>query len=87
MKSFTFTITDPLGIHARPAGLLVKQVAAFQSSATIATEAKSVDARRLMAVMGLGAKTGTAVTMTFEGADEEAAATALEAFCRETLAT
>lgn len=87
MKTFSFTITDPLGIHARPAGLLVKALQPFTSAATIATEKKSVDARRLMAVMSLGAKTGDQVTMTFEGADEDAACEALQKFCGETLAS
>lgn len=87
MKTITFTITDPLGIHARPAGLLVKQVMKFQCATTIATATKSVDARRLMAVMGLGAKTGDVITMTFDGEEEAEAAEALDVFCRDTLAS
>ena len=35
MKSFTYTITDPVGIHARPAGILVKAVKPFQSTCKI----------------------------------------------------
>ena len=35
MKKFEYTITDPLGIHARPAGLLVKAVKALDSTVTI----------------------------------------------------
>lgn len=87
MKTFTFTITDPLGIHARPAGLLVKQISKFQSAVTIGTSVKTVDARRLMAVMGLGAKCGDEIAMTFDGADEAEAAEALKQFCLETLAS
>ncbi len=87
MKTFTFTITDPLGIHARPAGMLVKEVSKYSSAVTIATPAKSVDARRLMAVMGLGAKTGDTITLTIEGEDEDFAAKALELYCKELLAS
>lgn len=87
MKTFSFTITDPLGIHARPAGLLVKALKPFTCNVTLATPSKSADARRLMAVMGLGAKTGDVMTMTFDGADEAEAAEALEKFCKETLAS
>ena len=34
MKEFTYTVTDPNGIHARPAGLLVKQLKAYKSTVT-----------------------------------------------------
>jgi phosphocarrier protein HPr len=35
MKEFTYTITDPVGIHARPAGLLVKEVKKYGSTFTL----------------------------------------------------
>lgn len=85
MKTFTYTITDELGIHARPAGLLVKAAAPFQSEITLATPAKKANAKRMMAVMGLGVKQGTELTVTVEGADEEAAAAAMETFFKENL--
>lgn len=85
MKTFRYTITDPLGIHARPAGLLVKKVAAFQSKAAIQKGDKEVDARRLMSLMGLGVKAGDEIVMTFDGPDEQEALEAVEAFVRETL--
>ncbi|HIV62540.1 MAG TPA: HPr family phosphocarrier protein [Candidatus Butyricicoccus avistercoris] len=85
MKTFTYTIKDELGIHARPAGLLVKAAGAFQSDITIATEAKKANAKRMMAVMGLGVKCGTEVTITAEGADEDAAIAGMEKFLTENL--
>ena len=85
MKTFTYTIKDELGIHARPAGLLVKAAGAFQSDITIATEAKKANAKRMMAVMGLGVKCGTQVTITAEGADEDAAIAGMEKFLTENL--
>ena len=55
MKQFTYTITDPVGIHARPAGLLVKAIKALDSSVTIAkADGKSAVGTKLMALMGLG---------------------------------
>lgn len=36
MKQFTYVITDPAGVHARPAGLLVKEAAKYSSAITIA---------------------------------------------------
>lgn len=44
MKTFTYQITDPIGIHARPAGMLVKAAGGFQSKITIAANGKSSDA-------------------------------------------
>ena len=85
MKTVEYTITDELGIHARPAGLLVKEAAKFASSIKIAGPKKEVDAKRIMGVMGLAIKKGDVLTMTFDGPDEDAAAAALEAFLKENL--
>lgn len=73
MKSFSYTVKDELGLHARPAGLLVKEVKNFQSKVTLEKDGKSVDASRLMAVMGMGVKKDQTVTVKVEGDDEDAA--------------
>ena len=80
MKSFSYTVKDELGIHARPAGMLVKEVKNFQSKVTLEKDGKSVDASRLMAVMGMGVKKNQTVTVTVEGDDEGAAWDAIKAF-------
>ncbi len=80
MKSFSYTVKDELGIHARPAGMLVKEVKNFQSKVTLEKDGKSVDASRLMAVMSMGVKKNQTVTVTVEGDDEDAACDALKAF-------
>ena len=80
MKSFSYKVKDELGIHARPAGMLVKEVKNFQSKVTLEKDGKSVDASRLMAVMGMGVKKDQTVTVTVEGDDEEAACDAIKAF-------
>lgn len=85
MRSFTYTITDPVGIHARPAGLLVKQVKTCQSAVTIEKDGKAVNALKLMALMGLCVKKGDTVTVKVEGADEEKAAAELEAWMQANL--
>lgn len=85
MKSFTYTIQEAVGIHARPAGLLVKEVKKYQSTITISKDDKSVNALKLMALMGMGIKCGDTVTVSIEGPDEEEAARALEAFFKENL--
>ena len=83
MKSFTYTIVDPVGIHARPAGLLVKVVKGFSSTATLEKNGKTCDLRKLMALMGMGVKQGETVTVKVEGEDEEAAAAAIQQFLTE----
>ena len=86
MKQFSYTITDPVGIHARPAGMLAKAAKAMDSKITIAkADGKAAEAKKLMAVMGLGVKTGETVTFTIEGGDEEANAAAMEKFCKENM--
>lgn len=85
MKEFKYTITDPEGIHARPAGILVKQAAKYMSTIKIVKGQKSADAKRLFGLMGLGVKTGEEVTVTVEGADEDKAAAELEIFFKENL--
>ena len=81
MKEFKYVITDNEGIHARPAGELVK----LESTISIEKEGKKVDCRKLLALMGLGVKKGHEVTFTFEGADEEAACEAVSKFMQENL--
>ena len=85
MKEFTYTIKEPVGIHARPAGLLVKVAKGFASTATLEKAGKTCDLRKLMALMGMGIKCGDTVTVTVEGEDEDTAAPALEAFFKEHL--
>lgn len=84
MKKIEYTVKDPVGIHARPAGLLAKAAKALDSIVTITNAGgKSAEAKKLMAVMGLGVKTGETITFTIEGGDEEANAAAMEQFCKE----
>ena len=86
MKSFEYTITDPVGIHARPAGLLVKEIKSFAGSAvTITKGEKSVNALKLMALMQMGIKCGDTVKVTVEGGDEDAVCAALEALFKANL--
>ena len=85
MKEFTHIIKDPIGLHARPAAALVKACAAYKCAVTVACGSANCDAKRLMAVMRLGAKNGAALTITCDGADEEAAAAGLQAFLSDNL--
>ncbi|MEM1483600.1 HPr family phosphocarrier protein [Oscillospiraceae bacterium PP1C4] len=80
MKSFNYKVNHPMGIHARPAGLLVKEAAKFTSDIQLITPNKAVDAKRIMAVMGAGVKCGDLVTITASGVDEAEAQATLQAF-------
>lgn len=85
MKEFKIVVSDPVGLHARPAGLLVKQAAAFKSKITISGNGKSADGKKLLMLMGLGIKQGMEITCRIEGEDEEAALKALQNFFEEKL--
>ena len=85
MKQFSYTITDRVGIRARPAGIIVTAVDPFASSFTITKGDKSVDLKKLMALMGMGIKCGDTVDIKVEGPDEDAAAEALEKLFKENL--
>ena len=85
MKHFDYTIQDPLGIHARPAGLLVKAVKDLDSKVTLQKGDQSTSADRLLSVMGLGIRSGDIVTVTLEGGDEEANAARLLEFFEKNL--
>ncbi len=85
MREFKYVITDAEGIHARPAGELIKLLKDFQSAITITKDGKSADAKRIFGVMGLAAKQGQEITMTAEGPDEDAAIAAIETFLKANL--
>ncbi len=85
MQELSYTIRDEDGIHARPAGILVKKMQEFASAVTIRNGEKSADAKKLFQVMKLGAKCGSAITVTAEGADEAEAIAAAKALLEENL--
>lgn len=85
MKSFEYIIKDEVGIHARPAGLLVNEAKKYASEITVTKAGKSAGAKKLMALMSLGVKQGETVTVAVEGADEDIAITELEKFFKENL--
>ncbi len=85
MKEFSYTIKDALGIHARPAGLLIKEAGKYPCDITIKCGEKKASAKKIMAVMAMAVKTGNTVTVSCEGDKEAEAAAALEAFFKANL--
>ena len=85
MKEFNYVSQDEQGIHARPAGILVKAANEFQSDIQVDKDGKKGDLKRIFGVMGLGIKKGDNVQVIIEGPDEEAAAQKIETLFREQL--
>ena len=87
MKTIEYVITDPVGVHARPAGLRVKKAASYKSNIMLKNmeTGKSADAKRIMSVMSLGVKQGNKIELSIEGEDEDAASSGLEDFLKENL--
>ena len=85
MKQFDYTIHDPLGIHARPAGMLAATAKKFSSVCTISKDGQSKKLTQLMMLMAMGIKQGDTVTIRAEGPDEDAAMEALKTFCEANL--
>lgn len=83
MYAFEYTITDPVGLHARPAGELAKEAKKYASRVIICKGEKRAEATRLMSVMGMGVKTGDTVRVEVDGEDAEQAGPVIEAFFRE----
>ena len=78
MRSITYVITDRVGIHARPAGIVVKAAQKYQSEILIHKGEKLADAKKLMQLMSLGVKGGEEISVTADGPDEEEACAAME---------
>jgi phosphocarrier protein len=74
MVSFSRTVKDEHGIHARPAGVLVNCAKKFSSEITVKKGEKESNAKRLLSVMGLGAKHGETLEFIIDGNDEKEAA-------------
>lgn len=85
MREFEYTVTDEIGLHARPAGQLCKLAKTLDSRVTLKKGEKSADASRVIAVMGMAVKKGDTLKITVDGGDEEGSLAALERFFRENL--
>ena len=73
------TILNTLGLHVRPATLLAQSAAKFTCSVTVIMNGRSVDAKSPIALLTLGAVTGTELTLRAEGEGEREAVDQLAA--------
>jgi len=85
MLEMEYTIKDQVGIHARPAGLLVKHASSLSSVITIWHHGKVADAKRLFSVMALGVKCGDTITLKVEGKNEKQDFESMKNFITENL--
>ena len=73
MKSFTYVLTDPEGLHARPAVTISQTCVQLQSAVTFAYNGKTAAGNNVLQLLALGAKQGAELEVTIEGPDEEEA--------------
>lgn len=85
MKTFQYAIKEELGMHARPAGLILQLAKEFQSEITVSNKGKSESLKKLFSVVGLDIRYQDIVTVTIEGPDEDVAAEEMLAFFEENL--
>lgn len=85
MREFKYIITDPEGIHARPAGELVKAAKEFTCDIKLSKDGKEGDCKRIFGIMGLAVKKDQEVLLTCSGEDEDAAYDALSKFMENNL--
>ena len=85
MKEIKYVVTDELGVHARPAGLLVRAASKYKCDIKVGNHKRMVDATRIMGVMGLAMKQHDELIMSFDGVDEDVAVAGMETFLKENL--
>ncbi len=76
-------ITDPIGLHARPASIMVRTASKFSSNILIKYEGKEANLKSIMSVMALGVKTNKVITLIANGSDEKEAIVEIEKSMKE----
>ncbi len=70
-------VTNPLGVHARPAAMLVQTAAKFKSEIWLSKDGNEVNGKSMLGVMTLAAEMGSTVIIKADGPDEDKAIEAL----------
>ena len=81
MKQFDFVVQTSVGIHARPAMMLVSAARKFQCDIKVSYNGYTVDAKDIIKLLMLHANQGAEVTFLIEGSDEEEAYEKIKEFC------
>lgn len=86
MKQFIYTIKDPLGIHARPAGMLARAAGSYGDTViTVEKAGNTAKATQIIKMMGMGIRQGDVVTVTAEGPGEDKAIETMREFFQTSL--
>ncbi|MGC9100615.1 MAG: HPr family phosphocarrier protein [Caldisericum sp.] len=78
MKTQSFVIKNKVGLHARPAAVLVQAANKFKSEIKLEKDGNEVSVKSILGVLSLGAEKGTVVVVTANGVDEEEALKTIE---------
>lgn len=84
MKKMEVKVTDPAGMHARPASILAKKAGEFASEISIQFGEKKSNMKSIMGILSMGILAESDIVIAIDGDDEEAAFTAIEEIIRET---
>ena len=85
MIEFSYTLTIDEGLHARPAGNLVKKIQGYAEKVTITKNGKTIDGKRLFPILNLQVKKGEQIVIAVEGGNEETVAKELKSYCESML--
>lgn len=77
MTEKNVTVTNPLGVHARPSAMIVQTASKFRADVSLIKDGNLVNAKSMLGVMTLAAEMGSVVTIRADGSDEEKAVEAL----------
>ena len=80
MLSQAITITNPTGLHLRPAGNLCKEAMKYKSKITFEYRGNTANAKSVLSVLGACIKSGDEITLICEGEDEREALQSLIAY-------
>lgn len=83
MKRFEYTLTNPMGLHMRPAGIMVNRLAKTSCGVTLHCGARDANAKSILSVMAMSAKCGERVIVDVSGEGEEALSRELEDFFKQ----
>ena len=83
MKEFNYIVGSENGIHARPAGMLVKKALTYVSKITVYKGKESVSLKSLFDLLSLGIKKNDEIRVVMEGEDESEAETGIKHFLDE----
>ena len=74
----TLKVTPKLGLHAKPAGMFVREAGRFKSEVFVLKDGAEVNGKSVMQLMLLAAEHGSSITLRISGPEERSALSALE---------